>query len=234
MDRKTVKTILFTAFLAAAVIAVAVKPEFFIGIISRTLKLLMPVFFGLAFAFVMNMPVCSLKKFISRKFGRLGEQSQLILAVAAAYIMLLALLTGIFWIIIPQLTESVKLFISNADHYYNNFLGYCTALESRDSFGLFSALKNAVTGLGERIPKLLERTYYKTSDIIGGAADVLIGFVISIYIILDKKKIRCGVTIISKKLAGERYESLCKGYRLVFSTFCRFVSGQITEAVILG
>ena len=59
MDKKTVKTILFTAFLAAAVIAVAVKPEFFIGIISRTLKLLTPVFFGLAFAFVMNMPVYS-------------------------------------------------------------------------------------------------------------------------------------------------------------------------------
>lgn len=234
MDKKTVKTILFTAFLAAAVIAVAVKPEFFIGILSRTFKLLTPVFFGLAFAFVMNMPVCRIKKLFEKKFKKMSEQAMLIFSVALAYTLLLALLVGIFWIVIPQLAESVKLFISNADHYYNNFLRYCSALESRDSFGLFAALKNAVTGLGERIPRLLEQTYSKTSDIIGGAADVLIGFVISIYIILDKKKIRRGVTIISQRLAGERFESLCKGYRLVFGTFCRFVSGQITEAVILG
>lgn len=234
MDRKTVKTILLTAFLAAAVIAAAVKPEFFAGIISKTAKLLMPVFLGMAAAFVMNMPVCYLKRLFSRVFARAPERVLTILSVTAAYLLLLALLIGIFCIIVPQLTASVRLFISNTDYYYNTFIGYCDALESRDTFGLFAALKSAVTGLGERIPQMLTKTYSKTADIIGGAADLLIGFVISIYILLDKENIRRGVSLTAKRLAGENYEKLRRGYRLVFATFSRFVSGQIAEAVILG
>lgn len=237
MDKKTVKTILFTAFLAAAVIAVAVKPEFFMGIISRTAGLLMPVFFGLAFAFVMNMPVCRVKKFLSGKSKRASESSDRtlnIISVITAYLLFLALLAGIICIIIPQLIASVKLFFDNADYYYSNFMKYCTALEKRDGFGIFTAVKNAVAGLGERMPQMLTTTYAKTSDIIGGIADILIGFVISIYILLDKKNIRRAVSLIAERLAGDRYPKLCRAYRLVFSTFAHFVSGQVTEAVILG
>ncbi|MCH5350313.1 MAG: AI-2E family transporter [Oscillospiraceae bacterium] len=234
MDKKTIKTILFTAFLAAAVIAVAVKPEFFIGIISRTAKLLMPVFFGLAFAFVMNMPVCRVKKILSGRFKRAKDRTLNILSVITAYLLLLALLAGIICIIIPQLIDSVKLFLDNADYYYGNFMKYCTALEKRDSFGIFTAVKKAVAGLSEEMPRMLTTTYAKTSDIIGGVADILIGFVISIYILLDKKNIRRAVSLIAERLTGDRYPKLCRAYRLVFTTFAHFVSGQITEAVILG
>ena len=234
MDKKTVKTILFTAFLAAAVIAVAVKPEFFMGIISRTAGLLMPVFFGLAFAFVMNMPVCSIKKFLSGRFKRAKERTLNILSVVTAYLLFLALLAGIICIIIPQLIASVKLFFDNADYYYDNFMKYCTALEKRDSYGIFAAVKKAVAGLGERMPQMLTTTYAKTSDIISGAVDILIGFVISIYILIDKKNIRRAVSLIAERLTGDRYPGLCRIYRLVFTTFAHFVAGQITEAVILG
>lgn len=234
MDKKIVKSVIFTAFIAAALVAAAIKPDFFIGIISRTAKLLMPVFLGLAIAFVMNMPTCRFRKIFRKMFKKPRERLVSVLSVVAAYALLLGTAVGIIWIIIPQLAASVKLFIGNADYYYENFLGYCDALERRDTLGIFSSLKAAVTGLGERLPAILGRTYAKTSDIIGGAADLLIGFVISIYILLDKENIRRAVSVTAKKLAGERYEKLKHSYRLVFSTFSRFVCGQITEAAILG
>ena len=234
MDKKTIKTVIITAFLAAAAVAAAIKPEFFAGIISRTAKLLMPVFLGMAIAFVMNMPVCAIKRLFQRRFKRAGERLSTVVSVGTAYLLLIALITGIVWIIIPQLAASVKLFLSNADRYYNNFLGYCAALEKRDSFGFFAALKNAVEGLAGKVPAMLEATYIKTTDIIGGAVDLLIGFVLSIYILLSKESIRRAVSSMAKCLAGERYETIRRYYRLVFSTFGRFVIGQITEAVVLG
>ncbi|MCM1329720.1 MAG: AI-2E family transporter [Ruminococcus sp.] len=233
MDKKTAKTIITAVFLAAGAVAAVLKPEFFTGVISRIFKLFMPVFLGLAIAFVMNMPVCRFQKLFSGRF-RDCPRCVTVAAVGVAYLLLVALIAGIFWIIIPQLAASVKLFIGNADYYYSNFVRYCDALEKRDALGIFSSLKAAVTGLGERLPAILGTTYAKTSDIIGGAADLLIGFVISIYILLDKENIRKAVSAVAKRLAGERYEKLKNGYRLVFSTFSRFVSGQITEAVILG
>ncbi len=234
MDKKTIKTILFTAFLAAALVAAAVKPEFFIGIISRAAKLLMPVFIGIAIAFVMNIPVCRFVKIFSRSFKRAKEKTVNTLAVTASYLLLLAIFAGIIWIIVPQLISSVKLFADNFDRYYDNLIGYCDKLENRDSFGIFRALKNAVTGLTERLPAMLEHTYDKTSDVASGVANILIGFVISIYILIDKCNIRRVTAVIVKHFTKERYETVRKRYRMVFDIFTRFVSGQITEAFILG
>lgn len=234
MDKKTIKTVIITAFLAAAAVAAAIKPEFFMGIISRTAKLLMPVFLGMAIAFVMNMPVGAIKKWFRNRFKKTGERTAAIISVVTAYLLLIAVIVGIVWIIIPQLAASVKLFLSNADRYYNNFLGYCTALEKRDSFGFFAAIKNSVEGLAGKVPEMLQATYIKTTDIIGGAVDLLIGFVLSIYILLSKESIRKAVSAIAKCAAGKRYETLKKYYRLVFCTFSRFVVGQITEAIVLG
>lgn len=234
MDKKTIKTILFTAFLAAALVAAAVKPEFFSGILSRAAKLLMPIFIGAAIAFVMNIPVCRFIKIFSRTFKKAGDKTICSLAVTASYLLLLAVLAGIIWIIVPQLISSVRLFADNFDRYYDNLIGYCDKLESRDSFGIFRALKNAAAGLSERFPAMLEQTYDKTYDLASGAANLLIGFVISIYILIDKNNIRRVTAMVVRHFTKERYETVRRRYRMVFDIFTRFVSGQITEAVILG
>ncbi len=234
MDRKTIKTILFTAFLAAALAAAAVKPEFFIGIISKTADLLMPLFIGAAIAFVMNIPAMYLRRLYSRLFKGAKERVINTLSVASAYILLAAVLAGIMWIIVPQLISSVKLFFDNFDGYYSNFIGYCERLERRDTLGIFSALKRALENFGTGFPQMLEKAALKSSDIVGGAAKLLIGFVFSIYILSDKENIRRGVALIVKKATKERYDRVCRRYRMVYDIFSRFVSGQLAEAVILG
>ncbi len=205
MDKQTVKIILFTAFLAAVPIAAAVKPEFFAGLISKAASLLMPVFLGAAFAFVMNIPMCWFRKHFSRFIKRAGDKTLTVLSVTSAYLLLLAVAAGIIWIIVPQ-------------------------LESRDEFGIFCALKDAAAGLSGRIPQMLESTYDKTYDLASGAANILIGFVISIYILISKNDIRRFTAMTVKHFTGERYETVRKRYRMVFDIF----TSQITEAVILG
>lgn len=234
MDKKTIRTILFTAFLAAALVAAAVKPEFFSGILSKVTGLLMPLFIGAAIAFVMNIPAMKLRRLWRRVFKNAGEKTLTSLSVATAYILLLGVIAGIIWIIVPQLISSVKLFFNNFDSYYNNFIGYCEKLEKRDTLGIFTALRKALESFGTGLPDMLEKAAVKSSDIFGGAARLLVGFVFSIYILADKKNIRCGISLIVKKYSGKRYESVCRRYRMVYDTFSRFVVGQISEAVILG
>lgn len=234
MDKKTIKTILFTAFLAAALVAAAVKPEFFSGIISKAASLLMPLFIGAAIAFVMNIPVMRFRRLFSRLFRNAGDKTIGTLSVAAAYILLVAVISGIVWIVVPQLVSSIKLFFDNFDKYYNNFIGYCTKLEKRDTLGIFTALKKALEGFGANLPQMLEKAAVKSSDVVNGAANLLIGFVFSIYILSDKNNIRRGVSLIARKISGERYEAVCERYRMIYDIFSRFVVGQLSEAVILG
>ena len=77
---------------------------------------------------------------------------------------------------------------------------------------------------------MLESTYDKTYDLASGAANILIGFVISIYILISKNDIRRFTAMTVKHFTGERYETVRKRYRMVFDIF----TSQITEAVILG
>ncbi len=234
MDKKTIRTILFTAFVAAVLVATAIKPEFFSGILSKAANLLMPLFIGAAIAFVMNIPAMKFRILYIRIFKKAKEKTINTISVATAYIILIAVLAGIVWIIVPQLISSVKLFFDNFDEYYSNFIGYCEKLEKRDTLGIFLALRKALESFSAGLPTMLEKAAVKSSDIVGGAARLLIGFVFSIYILSDKKNIRKGVSLIVKKYSGERYEAVCRRYRMVYDTFSRFVVGQLSEAVILG
>ncbi len=234
MDKKTIRTILFTAFIAAALVATAIKPEFFSGILSKAAGLLMPLFIGAAIAFVMNIPAMKFRRIYFRIFKRATKKTINTLSVATSYILMIAVLAGIVWIIVPQLISSVKLFFDNFDEYYSNFIGYCEKLERRDTLGIFTALKKALESFSRGLPEMLEKAAVKGSDIVGSAARLLIGFVFSIYILSDKENIRKGVSLIVKKYSGERYDTICRRYRMVYDTFSRFVVGQISEAVILG
>lgn len=234
MDKKTIRTILFTAFIAAALVAAAIKPEFFSGILSKAAGLLMPLFIGAAIAFVMNIPIMRIRKLWRSICKKAGEKALTTLSVATAYILLLGIIAGIMWIIVPQLISSVKLFFDNFDEYYSNFIGYCEKLERRDTLGIFTALRKALESFSRGLPEMLEKAAVKGSDIVGSAARLLVGFVFSIYILSDKENIRKGVSLIVKKYSGERYETVCRRYRMVYDTFSRFVVGQISEALILG
>lgn len=234
MDKKTIRTILFTAFIAAVLVATAIKPEFFSGILSKAADLLMPLFIGAAIAFVMNIPTMKLRKLWRCICKKAGEKTLTTISVATAYIILLGVIAGIMWIIVPQLISSVKLFFDNFDEYYSNFIGYCEKLEKRDTLGIFAALRKALEGFSRSLPEMLEKAAVKGSDIVGSVAHLLIGFVFSIYILSDKENIRKGISLIVKKYSGERYEAVCRRYRMVYDTFSRFVVGQISEAVILG
>ena len=194
----------------------------------------MPLFIGAAIAFVMNIPMMQLRKLWRKLFKKAGEKALTTLSVAAAYILLIGVVAGIMWIIVPQLISSIKLFFDNFDEYYSNFIGYCERLERRDTLGIFTALRKALESFSKGLPEMLEKAAIKGSDIVGSVARLLIGFVFSIYILSDKENIRKGVSVIVKKYSGERYEAVCRRYRMVYDTFSRFVVGQISEALILG
>lgn len=194
----------------------------------------MPLFIGAAIAFVMNIPTMRIRKLWRRICKKAGEKALTTLSVATAYILLLGIIAGIMWIIVPQLISSVKLFFDNFDEYYSNFIGYCERLERRDTLGIFTALRKALESFSRGLPEMLEKAAIKGSDIVGSAARLLVGFVFSIYILSDKENIRKGVSLIVKRYSGERYETVCRRYRMVYDTFSRFVVGQISEALILG
>lgn len=247
-------------FCAAAVLAAVINPDLFVGFLKSAATVLRPVIIGMTAAFVINRPICSIFELFVKAADKAAEKSCLkpcaplrsitrtgvaygagrrrilwAAAVATGYALLLAAAAGIIWFIVPQLIESTKMLVANADLYREKFMTYYKAAEERDVLGILPFITSALAKIGEAVPSMLAGVYGKTADIISCITDCIIGIVISVYILIDKERLREAV----KRTAGHimsaetfsRYASL---YRTVYDVFSRFVSGQVTEAAILG
>jgi predicted PurR-regulated permease PerM len=235
MDKKLTRSIILIAVLAVVGIALLIKLDSVLAFFAKILKLLIPIIIGIVIAFILNRPVMRINSLFKKLIPKLKDKPRNLLSIALAYVLLIGLITAIICFIVPPIKNSVMSFSENFDSYYSNFLKYYDKLSDNDTFGLMSKLSKALSELGSDIPKLIEKTYNVTSSIVAGITNTVIGFIISIYILLDKVHLRELVSSFLRSLLPEaKFKSVTKYYRLVSDTFSRFISGQITEAFILG
>lgn len=241
--------------LAALILAVAVNPELALSFIGGTLTVLRPVLIGMAIAFVLNRPICKiydlyvwLKGAISSKkhcspfiapaktaMYKEAEHSNWIISITIGYILLAVLISAAVGIIIPQTAESVRILSAKSDFYIEKIQHYYDAFAEKDRFEIIPAIGSAVKKLGDKLPDLVAGFYGKTTEFVGVLGDFFIGIIISVYILVSKDKLRVIVRKISAKIMSkESYARYSKLYYTVYDVFSRFVSGQITEACIIG
>lgn len=258
MDNIDLKHITLRISAVAVLAAAIINPDFFFGTVGKILSALSPIFIGMAFAFVLNRPACCFFSlfdsiFRSRSVSenhrscffyrvRTGTFSDEYrrrriwnISVVTVYLIFLLMAAGIIWIILPQLILSLKNLGLNSDIYREKFISYYRAFEKKDTLGLAVLIQKAAERLNGEIPQLISGAYRKAADFFGGAADFIIGFIISVYILVDKDKLRSVVRNIAARLMSDEVFKKAAGYyRMVYDVFSRFVSGQITEAFILG
>lgn len=74
-----------------------------------------------------------------------------------------------------------------------------------------------------------------SSGIIGTVTDSIVGIVISIYALSQKKKlVNHGKRILKAGLKKKYYDRTVELLGMISTTFSSFISGQLTEALILG
>lgn len=233
-----------TFFLLAALTAAAIiNPALLFKGAGFVFDVFRPVFIAMGIAFVANRPACliydstvrMLKKrrrnFSERKLGR----RIWIISTAASYLLIGAVIAGVVWIIVPQLAKSGAMVWENGDVYMKRLESYYSELKAKDRIGLLPSPETAAEKLSSLLPSLLGGLYSGVTSLAGDAADIFIGLAISVYIVADKNTIRRAVRkIASEFMEKDRLARTAAFYRRVYDIFLRFVSGQLTEAVILG
>lgn len=244
----------YKLILTALAAAVIINPVFFFDVIRKLFSASSPIFIGMALAFVINRPALK----IYELFRRISDKKMLadkhipsiscctrtgvscskdryrkawIAAVFMAYILIFASIAISVKIIFPRLSESVRILSSNADYYHERFMTYYHMLEQRDKLNLLPFVSSAIKQAASELPALLG----KTAALFSGAANTVIGIVISVYILIDKEALRhITQKLCSRFMSENTYSSSAAAYRRIYDIFSRFVSGQITEAFILG
>lgn len=249
LDKDTMKKIMlliaYTILLAVLLFNFEVVLDafgFLFGIIA-------PFLLGTVMAFALNLPM---KFFEERLFSskvcakyKAAKKAARPCSLLLALISVLAVLLLVIFVVVPELGQSIvslgntiqsviplaeawiieqfpdnqtiSQWVNSLDFNWNQIIG-----------NLINFLKN---GAGD----MLSGTFSIAVSIINTLANVAIGFVFAIYILLQKEKLRAQVEKVMQAFLPEKQRNIIeKVCSLTYRTFANFLTGQCLEAVILG
>lgn len=224
MDRKQYRKII-PIILAVAVI---VRPQPFAAAAKVIWSAMVPILWGMVLAAMICPAVERFAGWIRKLFRRIKPRTADRLAIAAVYILLAAVFAGVVSVVLPKLIDSARLFLGSADGYYRDL---------RRKLGSWSApwFDAAMESISSRLPQMVSDTLGSAADMFRGAAGFTVGLVLSVYILAAREEL---IQFIGSAAEAVLSPTACRRWRsalsTVYSCLTGFVSGQLSEALVLG
>lgn len=238
--RKIMMLILFTVLLVMASANIAIIWHG-IGVIFHILN---PFILGCAIAFVINVPMKSIENFLQSKTKMRAKLTRVVSYISALLFILLAIVL-VFWVVIPQLSETfVKLgqdimeFWPIAQEWIVAFFQETPEIKEwvySIDFNVEKIFNSVLSFVKVGAGSILGSTVNVAKVIIDYATNLIIGFVFSIYVLLQKDTLRIQIKkVLYAFFKKEWVDKFIEVATLTQNTFSSFISGQCLEAVILG
>ena len=255
------------------------------------LKLLLDTFFGLispflvggAIAFILNVPMRAVERFLFPpkktsvietvliKEGELQDKAGEVIrnsipgtkkqppkrprfdidrirrpvSMIVTLLLVAAVVALVFGIVLPELIRTGTNLITNMPGYFESASVWVNKL-LEDNPAILSYIKDIIQQINldemsSRLmqflqdSELIQNIFGTASSLVGGVVNAFIGLIFSFYILMRKEQLarQCKM-ILSAFLPRGVVERVVRIARLTSSTFSHFLSGQCTEAVILG
>ena len=245
MDKKLFRSLLLLITYAIALAAVIVKLDAVTGWLGGLLSALRPLFIGGAIAFILSRPCSFFARLYERALPGKARGAARPLAAATAYLIVVLLAAALVALVVPELTHSLELFISNLSTYAANFqhlFDWAAAkldleqLANLDlSTGISDSLKDLLTGALDTLTNTLPHLITMTGAVVSGVVTGVISLVFSIYMLSGAPRLTAQCRRLVRAYLPERAAgAVLRVARLTADTFSKYVSGQMVEACILG
>ena len=233
----TIGNILVMALLCIVIIFIFNNMHVIGQMIGSFIDAIMPVIYGIIFAFIFNVPMTFFERHLPKKNGKENKLLAAICSLAA----ILAIVLFIVLVIVPQLFENISTFMTD----FPNIIAEVERM-LQEVLSYFGVATENITLIVDKINEMttsllsgLEAIFPYAKDIvvnfISSIANIGIGIVVAVYLIISKEKVlhQCK-TVCQVLIPTKSYSKLIQIYHLVIRVFHDFVSGQLTEAFILG
>ena len=243
MDKKTEKSILKLLIYAGIIILLIMysKQVYEWGIFL--LKVAQPFIMGGAFAFVLNIPMRQIEKI---HFGKYRIKRGFSILLTLLFVIGIFTLIGFtvvpqlgitirdLGIKIPQFIDSTYVWMQEIGETNPQIMEWLKELENLE-IDWNAIFEKVVEFLKSGFGNVLSSTVLVAGNIIGGVVNVFVAFVFAIYALLMKEKLIDQFKRILKAYLPAKIRSNTeKVLSLLNVNFSSFISGQCTEAVILG
>ena len=280
MDKKLFKHILFIIAYSVLLVAIILNIDRIFGAAGWFIGLLSPILIGFAVAFILNRPymfffrlyTTPLKKKNKPNGKPPKERSEKskkrilnlkkALALLTVYILFLAIISLLLWLVIPEITGSVAQIASNFDEYGKNLNKLLTDIEewlpfdfslsapttegsetenllAVESVPLSDFLSQKTSEFFESLPEtisgLIPNLFDFTKSVASSIINVLLGFVMSVYMLASKESLIAQLKKIFDAFIPKKIaDKTYEVLRISNEMFSNFLSGRLFEAFIVG
>ena len=249
----SIPRVLLFIFAVALIIYSVFNMDTMLEFIKNSIVLIKPFLIGAVIAFVLNVPLrffehhvfCHIKH---PKFKKVERGLSILLSLLLVWIAL----SLVVRIVVPQLIESISLLVSTIPGYVDYLTIFLSEYEN-DSEAIANFIKQiesispqtleqyTMNWLNDQVTAhaLLSSAFMSTvgivSSVAAGVINFFVAFVFAIYILGSKEKL----AVQARKICFAFFNRMHAAYlvhvaQVSFAKMYSFITGQLTEAVILG
>ncbi|MBQ9589507.1 MAG: AI-2E family transporter [Butyrivibrio sp.] len=200
-----------------------------------------PIVTGIVIAYVFN-PVA--KIFESKVFKKVKKEStKWAISVAFTIIVIVLAVVLLFVALIPQLVDSVATFLSNVGGYVDALQELLREFENDTPSHIFGVDLSAIANFGEKILGTIGTSFSSSvSEVVNTSAsigksvfDAILAFILAIYLLLDKKKLKSAFSYLMELIMKpESYSNTADFIRRCNDIMIRYISFDIIDGIIVG
>lgn len=216
-------------------------------VFSFVLGVLSPILLGLGIAFVLNIPLRFLERLWVKRFGVARRGLRRGVCLVGCLIVLGGAVALLLWAIVPQLlrtlgrlVERIPFYMEELGQWWGMLSDFLVAHDfpfTLPTLRLDSqAISEAINGfLEEYGHHLLELTLGVARSVVSLVWNAVLSLAISLYVLAQKERLGGQVRKLLRSLFSEQTVGRIFGFaRITEKVFERFITGQVTEALIIG
>lgn len=231
--RNLIVLMTYTALLILGII----NFRYIINFILSFIDILSPFIIGFMLAFILNIPM----KYFYKKLQVKNEKKKRIIASLLSILLVLLIVIVVIIVVLPQVISNVKLLIENSPEIFGQAKEWLDYLLKQFNASPEIVLKmedfqknigdTIISQLSSWMPSIASGVSHFTSSIM----NLFMGIIIAVYMLFSKDTLIRQVKKLAKAIFKEKtYKQLETVVSLTANTFENFLTGQLTEAVIIG
>lgn len=243
LSKKPVQTIILLILFAAGLLMVAMNPLLVPKIFLLIITPFTPLFIGIVIALFVN-PALNFFENIVFRFWKKKTSLRRIISLILAFLLFFGILTSLIILVFPSISDSLVQIANNASDYVETLREFLNRWNLPSEF-LPTITNNGISGIIEFIQTLMHvnpetsnffsRITQYASSLFSATFTGILGFIFSIYILIQKEHVIYFFARLCHALFPERFYRKCTEIAKFSSkTISNFITGQLLHALLFG
>lgn len=220
-------------------------------ILDTTYKVFRPIVYGLVIAFIINLPMNFFHDEIFTNLLKDDKHEKLrrSLSLVLSWIIFFALVTIVLTVLIPELSRAIGVISENIPAFMNSLIDFLngskiltkvsdfivTRLEEINIARISDSFTKIIQDFFKSDSALLNKTGSIINSVSQGILSLSIGFVFSLYVSMNKTKLKKGAArLIFANLSEKTARQIVYVAKLSYDSFARFLETRILSCLALG